>query len=545
MSRLPDITSGDRWWPFVWLAGAALGQGGMLVVSAVAVRDAIGSVRQGDAALPVMALVMLAAAGIGFAALRYAERVLAERVGQSYVAETREALFLRLSKAPASWLTQRRAGALSLRYVGDLTALKNWVGVGLARAISASVMLPVSLLVLISIDFRLGLATALPLAIAFAVMLRLGPPLRLAHGALRKNRARLAASMAERLQQATALRRSGRIGVEKKALRAQSAKIIDAAMTRAHLSAAIRAMPDAASGLAGALTLWLCLHYGIPIGETVAALMTLSMIVRPMRHIADIRDRRYSWLIASEKLDKALAAPRIDRLGKPLRPARTGRAALVVQGVPLDGVPVDLKLARGKVRLLQGLESAAASRLLLLAAGLEDREAGDMRVLGRQPTELDPQEMIYLGGASPTLRGSLRRDILLGTGRTPPDTEICDVLHQIGLGPLLTRVGGLDGRVDEGRRNLSVAETRGVLLARALLARPALALIDADEIGLGAADIAALTAHFRSIGSAALFATTLAGGALDAEKTIHPTPAGEYDPDVPCHPDTTIPNPKS
>ncbi|MFB9150490.1 ABC transporter transmembrane domain-containing protein [Roseovarius ramblicola] len=525
MTRLPDIAGGDRRRPFALLIGAALGQGAMLVASAVAVRDAIGTVRDGGTAMPVGSLILLAVAGIGLAALRHAERVLAERVGQSYTAETRELLFLRLSKAPTSWLAKRRTGALSLRYVGDLTALKNWAGIGLARAISAAVILPAALLVLAAIDPRLVPAAAVPVALAFAVMLRLGPPLSRAHARLRKSRARLAASMSERLQQATALRRAGRIRTERRTLQAQSAEIVQAGIERARLSGATRAMPDMASGVATALTLALCLHYRIAIGETVAALLTLSMIVRPMRHVADIRDRRIGWLIASGKLAQALSAPRIHRLGRPLRPARAGRAALMIRSVPVDGVPCDLKLARGDVRLLQGADPVSSGRLLMLAAGLDEPDAGVFRVLGRRPAELDPQELLYLGGASPSLRGSLRRDVLLGTGCTPADAEISKVLEDIGLGPLLARIGGLDGRVEEGRRNLSVAETRGILLARGLLARPALALIDADGIGFGAADIARLARHFRTINSAALVATTLAGGDLAGARSIRPRPS--------------------
>ncbi|MBW4984996.1 ABC transporter ATP-binding protein/permease [Mameliella sp. CS4] len=520
MKHIPRIAQGERRQAFMLLVAAALGQGAMLVVSALAVREAIGVARTGGQIIPFGAFATLAGAGVGLAVLRYAERVLAERVAQNYVSELREMLFLRFSKAPALWLAQRRAGALSLRFVGDLTAIRNWVGVGLARTISASTMLPIAFVVLCAIDLRLGFGAGVPVALTLAIILRLGPPLREAQAEARKRRARLAATMSERLQQATALRRSGRMSIEKRALRAQSAEIIATAMKSARLSAAIRAMPDAASGIAGAVTLLICFQYEVPIGETVAALLTLSMIVRPMRHIADIRDRRSTWLVASEKLEKALNTPQIKRLGRQLRDPRDGRAALMVRGLPLADTCIDLKLSRGAIRLLTPEDSAKSSLLLMLAGGLEEPEAGYFRVLGRHPAELAPQALLYLGGASPTLRGSLRRDVLLGTGRTLDDEKIISVLETLGLRPLLNRIGGLNGRIDEGRRNLSAAEQRGVLLARGLLAQPKLALIDADEIGLGPNDISMLISHFRDIGSAALIATSMGGGSLADEVAI-------------------------
>lgn len=520
MSQLPPIAQGERQKPFFLLIAAALGQGAMLVISALAVREAMGAVRTGEQTIPFAALAILATAGIGLATLRYVERVLGERVSQAYVAQVRELLFVRFSQAPASWLSKQRAGSLSLRYVGDLTAIKNWVGIGLARTISAAVMLPMAFLVLLAIELRLGLAAGVPIALALFIMLRLAQPLQDAQAEVRKRRARLAAAMAERLQQATALRRAGRIGIEKRALRVQSEEIISAAMRRVRLSAIIRALPDAASGIAGAVTIWVCLNYHVPIGEIVAALLTLSMIVRPMRHIADIRDRRSAWLVASEKLQQALNMPQVERLGRPARDPRDGRAALMVNCVPIDDMLVSLKLPRGSIRLLVAEETAKAGHLLRLAAGLEEPEAGYFRVLGRHPAELDPKSLLYLGGASPSLRGSLRRDALLGTGRKIEDGEILSMLNTLGLSPLLNRIGGLDGRIDEGRRNLSAAEQRSILLARGLLAKPKLALIDADEIGFGPNDIAMLIAHFREIGSAALIATGLGGGILGEEAVI-------------------------
>ena len=520
MNQLPPIAQGERRRSFSLMIAAALGQGAMLVLSALAVREAIGTVRSGDQILPLTTLGMIAGAGVGLATLRYAERVLAEHVAQSYVAQLREVLFLRFSKAPASWLSQQRTGSLSLRYVGDLTAIKNWVGVGVARTISAGIMLPLAFLVLLAIDVRLGLAAGMPIILALVVMLRLGPPLRDAQAEVRKRRSRLAAAMTERLQQATALRQAGRIGIEKRSLRLQSSEIISAAVHRVQLSAIIRAMPDAASGVAGATTIWVCLSYNVPIGETVAALLTLSMIVRPMRHIADIRDRHSAWLVANEKLRRALNMPQIGRLRREGRKPREGRAALMVRSVPLGESLISFKLPRGAIRMLEAKDSAKAAHLLRLLGGLEDQKTGYLRVLGRRAGELDPKAVLYLGAASPSLRGSLRRDMSIGTGRSIEDDEILSVLDTLDLQPLVARIGGLSGRIDEGRRNLSATEQRGILLARGLLAQPELALVDADEIGFGTHEIALLIAHLRNIGSAALIATRQGGAAVGDERSI-------------------------
>ena len=63
MNQLPPIAQGERRRSFIWLIAAALGQGAMLVISALAVREAIGTVRSGDQIIPLTTLAMMAGAG--------------------------------------------------------------------------------------------------------------------------------------------------------------------------------------------------------------------------------------------------------------------------------------------------------------------------------------------------------------------------------------------------------------------------------------------------------------------------------------------------
>ncbi|MEM1067120.1 MAG: hypothetical protein AAGJ74_16595, partial [Pseudomonadota bacterium] len=104
----------------------------------------------------------------------------------------------------------------------------------------------------------------------------------------------------------------------------------------------------------------------------------------------------------------------------------------------------------------------------------------------------------------PMLKGSLRRNLALGTGRAPRDTALETALTSAGLSDTAARLGGLAGQVAEGGRNLTSSERTRLYLARGLIARPALALIDADEIGLDRGQIADLLDHFAQCGAASL-----------------------------------------
>lgn len=508
MSRRPAILRQRRWIGLLILVALAFGQAVTIIVTAFATRDVFMFLREGGSTVPVTALVAIALAGSALFALRALEGPVAERTGQSYAADIREALFKHITRMPASAIARRRSGALALRYVGDLTAFKGWVSRGLARLISASITIPSAFVVLYLLEPWLFAAAVGPIAAVMIGIFWLGRPLGVAHSDLRTRRARLAAAMAERLPQGIALRRSGRIRTELRLLRRNSDGIIDAAVHRASLAATVRAMPDAGSGIASALSLYACIRLGLEMPDAVAALTALTLIVWPLRHLADVSDRRRAYLVASNKLDALMAAPLLP-MRKKSKPAEDD-TVLALRNVLLPGLrPIDLELKAGEVRRLDGPDGCGKSALLLILAGFEAApQAERFSVLGMDPANAPTGRILYLGRQAPQLKGSLRREATLGIGRAPDHAEIEAALAQAGLSDMAERVGGPDGKVAERRRNLTASEQARLHLLRALLARPDLALIDADEIGLDGDAMSHLLEHLSRIDAAALIVTT-------------------------------------
>lgn len=502
MSRRPDILDGGRRRALAVLVALSFGQAGAMVATAFATRDVFVFLREGGMAMPVGALVVIAACGVVIFACRALEGRVGERAGQSYAADIRRALFRHVSRMPLSAVGRRRSGALALRYVGDLAAFKGWIARGLARLISAAITIPAALLVLYLLEPLLLLTAIGPLGAVVLGILLLTAPLGTAHADLRANRARLAAAMAERLPQGIQLRRSGRLGTELRALDGLSGNVAEAGVRRESLAATVRALPDAGAGLAGALCLAACMHLGLGIPEAVAALTALGLVVWPLRQLADVADRRRAFAVASERLDRLLSARRMPDVDTAQE--RGNRPAVRVRLAEGE----DLVLERGARRRLAGPSGSGKSALLLALAGFDPPMPGQrVSVFGHAPGALAAGEVLFLGRQAPGLAGTLRREVTLGIGRTPDDAEIEQALEAAALGAA-ARLGGLDGKVREGRRNLTATEQAALLLARGLLARPKLALIDADEIGLGRRDLGRLLDHLTALGAAALVVTT-------------------------------------
>lgn len=490
MSRLPRVAGEGRGRSIALVAVLALWQAGAAGMAAFATRDVFAAFRDDAVSLPVLALAMVAAAGLAIALFRVFERVVAERVGQNYAASLRLKLFAHLTEMSARDVADRRSGGLAMRFVGDLAAVRGWVSLGIARLISASIVLPAATAVLFLLDPRLGVAAAVPIAVGLAVMALAGPRLGPAHKRLRARRARLAADMSERIPHAPELRLLGRIRTEKAHLLRRTEKLIASALARARGAALLRAVPDAVSGIAAASLFTAALTLGVAAPEAAGAMAAVGLIIQPMRDLAGVWDRHRAWVAARDKCDALLAAPKLKRRRKAARkPLADAPQPLRFAGVSA-GALKDVEIeapARRKIAIVGG-NGAGKSTLLSLAAGLEQPEKGKVSLGGRAPSSLSAAErrrMIALVGTrSPILAGSLRRALTMGSAEQLGDDAVAAKAEAFGLGDVMERLGGLDGRLSEGGRNLSAGEIRRVLLTRAALSGSRLMLLDEPDDAL-------------------------------------------------------------
>ncbi len=490
MSAMPPVLGNGRAWGIATIVGLALGQAASAGIAAFATRDVFAAFRDDSSAVPFVALALVACSGLSIAILRYRERVVAERVGQDYVGALRITLFKHLSQVSARDIAQRRSGALSLRFVGDLAAVRNWVSLGLARMISSLIVLPLATLALFLLNPVLGAAAAGPIALGMIAMGVAGPRLGPAHRRLRSRRARLAADMSERVPHAPELRLLGRVTTETRLILKRTENLIDAALERVRGTALLRAIPDAVAGIAAALVFLAALTSDTTGAEAAGALAAVALMIQPLRDLASVWDRHRGWKVAREKCANLLCVPRLAR--------RSGNAAPELENIPqslsFNGAgagalsPIDATVPPGRKIALVGPNGAGKSTLLSLAAGLEQPEQGEVLLAGRRTIELSASErrrlISFVGTRSPILAGSLRRALTMGVDGRCDDEVVLRRAESFGLGNVIERLGGLSGKVAEAGRNLSAGEIRRVLLTRAALSGSSLMLLDEPDDAL-------------------------------------------------------------
>ncbi|MCV3271299.1 ATP-binding cassette domain-containing protein [Roseobacter sinensis] len=489
MSALPRILGGGRGRSVALLVVLALGQAAATGLAAFATRDVFAAFRAPAAALPWLALCALAATGLIIGALRFYERLTAEKVGQHFAAALRMKLFKHMARVSARDLAARRNGALALRFVGDLTAVRAWVSLGLARLISALIVLPIATGVLFYMNPEIGLAVAVPVAAGLVLSALLGPRLGPAHRRLRSRRARLAADMSERIPHAPELRLLGRMQIETRRLQTRTEKLVDAALIRARGAALLRAIPDVISGIAATCVFGVALWRDLPAAEAAGALAAVGLMLQPMRALAGVWDRHRAWRIAREKCLNLLMVPKLEierDEDVTLPPALPNLIFADVSAGALTDMTATA-LPGQRIGIIGG-NGAGKSTLLSLAAGLEHPEAGQVLMGDLSPAALSPRErretIALIGARSPVLKGSLRRALTMGVQGRPSDAQILELADDFGLSKVVRRLGGLDGTVAEAGRNLSAGELRRVLLTRAALSKPRLLLMDEPDDAL-------------------------------------------------------------
>jgi ATP-binding cassette subfamily C protein CydC len=244
------------------------------------------------------------------------------------------------------------------------------------------------------------------------------------------------------------------------------------------------------------------------VGPALAALgffvaLALAETVHPLRRgIAEIGRMRDAARRVLEAPDvqprrEAGAAPAVSAPAlcvTDLAYHRDGAAQPLFSGLSFTVSP-------GETLAITGPSGRGKSTLLALLAGLEPPSAGSVR-LGDVPLSDWPEHALrdtltLVPQRSALLSGTILENLRLARADVTEE-EARAVLRATALDGVIAARGGLDSRLDEGGRGLSGGETRRLVLARALLRRPGVLLLDEPTEGLDDATARRVLSGVRS-----------------------------------------------
>jgi hypothetical protein len=342
---LPPVFEARQLFPLARLVAAGAAQAAVTVAAAFLVRRVFDHHLGGRGVLggPGLRPLALAFAVVGIAAVlaRIAERVDAERLGQDYAHRVRLAMFDHLTGVAPGALRKRGRGAILLRFMNDLTALRQWVSLGIARLVVAAIVTAGTLVALGTVNAALALTVAGVLASAAALALGLGPPLGRSVAASRRYRTRLANNVTEKLAAMAAVQVHGQAPRERRRVARQSLRLRDAMLTRSRVSGALRGMAEGTTLFATGAALLVGVHQvssgAATVGTVVAAMTIVAVLVPQIRVIERVYEYWHAARVARRSLDSFFALPVLAEEAPDAVKLARGRGRLELDGVSLAG----------------------------------------------------------------------------------------------------------------------------------------------------------------------------------------------------------------
>lgn len=228
----------------------------------------------------------------------------------------------------------------------------------------------------------------------------------------------------------------------------------------------------------------------LSVGGLIACTILTGRCLAPMGQVASILTRFHHSVAAFEAVDRIMAMPVERPAGKKFlhRPKIVGNIEL--RGVSFNyrdqQTPalndVSFKITAGEKVAIIGRTGSGKTTLQKLLMGYYEPAAGSIMISGTDINQIDPSDLrrniSYVPQDIALFNGTVRENIVLGTPLATDDA-VLNAASVAGIRDFLDQhPEGYDLQVGERGAKLSGGQRQGVALARALISRAPLVLLD-------------------------------------------------------------------
>ncbi|GHC49062.1 ABC transporter ATP-binding protein [Streptomyces violaceochromogenes] len=471
-------------------------------------------VSHGDEGTVVRLALLIALIAVVEAALGVLGRRLSAMLGEHLILDLRTAVFDHVQRMPVAFFTRTRTGALVSRLNNDVIGAQRAFSNTLSGVVSNLVTLLLTLAVMLTLSWQITLLALVLLPVFVIPARRMGS--RMAR--MQREAATLNAAMGTRMTErfsapgATLVKLFGRPEEESQEFAERARRVADIGIRTATAQAAFMTALTLVSALALALVYglggWFALRGALEPGAVVSLALLLTRLYAPLTSLAGARVEVMSALVSFERVFEVLDLRPLIEEKPDARPVPDGPVAVEFDRVRF-GYPAADKVSlasleevasldkRGGDEVLHGLSfraepgqtvalvgssGAGKSTIAQLMPRLYDTDEGAVRIGGVDVRDLTAGSLRQTLGMV-TQDGHLFHDTvranLLLTRPEATEDELWDALRRARLDDLVRSLpDGLDTVVGERGYRLSGGERQRMTIARLLLARQRVVILD-------------------------------------------------------------------
>ncbi|MFD6531677.1 ABC transporter ATP-binding protein [Streptomyces sp. NPDC060184] len=474
--------------------------------------DAI--VRGGRSDTVVRLALLIALIAVADAALGLLTRWLSSNLGEGLILDLRTAVFDHVQRMPVAFFTRTRTGALVSRLNSDVIGAQRAFSNTLSGVVANVVTLLLTLAVMLGISWRITLLALVLLPVFVVPARRRGARMASLQREAAAHNAAMATQMTERFSApgATLVKLFGRPADESAEFAARALRVRDIGVRTAMAQSGFITALTLVSALALALVYGLGGHYAqqgtLEPGAVVSLALLLTRLYAPLTSLAGARVEVMSALVSFERVFEILDLKPLIAEKPDARRVPDGPVSVEFDGVSfgypsadkvslasLEAVATlddrggaqvlhDVSFAArpGRMVALVGSSGAGKSTIAQLLPRLYDADAGAVRLNGVDVRDLTADSLRETIGMvtqdGHLFHESVRANLLLARPEATED-EIWDALRRSRLDGLVASLPeGLDTVVGERGYRLSGGERQRLTIARLLLARQRVVILD-------------------------------------------------------------------
>jgi ATP-binding cassette subfamily B protein len=473
---------------------------------------------------------LIAGIAIAEAALGLISRWLSARIGEGLILDLRTAVFDHVQTMPIAFFTRTRTGALVSRLNNDVIGAQRAFSDTLSGVVSNLVTVLLTFAVMVSISWQVTLLTLLLLPVFVLPARFMGSRLARLEREAADHNAAMGNQMTERFSApgATLVKLFSRPTIESAEFESRARRVRDIGVKTAMVQWVFITALTLVSALALALVYGLGGFYALrgqlDTGAVVALALLLTRLYAPLTALASARVEVMSAVVSFDRVFEVLDLEPLIADKDDARPVPTGPVAVEFDHVSFSypaadkvslasleevatldtrgGVEVlhdmSFRIEPGELVALVGSSGAGKSTIAQLVPRLYDVDSGTVRLSGEDVRDLSAESirdalgMVTQDGH--LFHESVRANLLLAQPEASED-ELWYALERARLADLVASLpDGLDTVVGERGYRLSGGERQRLTIARLLLAKPRMVILDEATAHLDSTSEAAVQA---------------------------------------------------